>query len=217
MTRLAAAVAFGAVVLGVVCACSSTPIPSGTPAADTTPAPATEPPFAVSVERSRLAVIQAVNEDPDNFGGVLVTQDGSIVVFFVGSNAGRAEVESKVGPLLRVEWRHVERSYTDLMRILREISDRNIEGVFALSIDVATNQVSVRVTPPELVIRVSLALAPEYGDAVVVVGVISESNMPGPLGPRAAAPPRSTAVSSFSPTLTGREICLPFGYTASTM
>ena len=44
------------------------------------------------------------------------------------------------------------------------------------------------------------------------------SNMPGPLAARSAcAPPRSTAVSSFSPTLTGRDTCLPFEYTASTM
>ena len=50
------------------------------------------------------------------------------------------------------------------------------------------------------------------------VGVISASNMPGPLAARSAcAPPRSTAVSSFSPTLTGRDTCLPFEYTASTM
>ena len=49
-------------------------------------------------------------------------------------------------------------------------------------------------------------------------GVISASNMPGPFAAfSAAAPPRSTAVSSFSPTLTGRDTCLPFAYTASTM
>ena len=109
-----------------------------------------------------------MNSDPDNFGGVVVTQDGSLVVFFVGSGAGRANIQ--VAPGLRVEWRQVQRSYTDLMRILREISDRNLSGVWTLSIDVATNRVEVRVDPAELVLGTSIALAAQYGDAVLVVG-----------------------------------------------
>jgi hypothetical protein len=70
---------------------------------------------------------------------------------------------------------------------------------------------SVATTPTPAPISATLVM-------VIRPGVISVSNMPGPLAAfSAAAPPRSTAVSSFSPTLTGRDTCLPFEYTASTM
>lgn len=135
-----------------------------------TPAPATATPLAADVEQARSDVIQAVNENPDHFGGVLVNQDGSLLILYVGSNAGRQLVEDMIASGLSVQWRQVERSYNDLMQILREISDRNYDGVWALSIDASNNQVEVRVSPDELVPTVASALAPEYGDAVLVVG-----------------------------------------------
>ncbi|MEP7360600.1 MAG: hypothetical protein ABI744_03380 [Chloroflexota bacterium] len=175
----------GALVLGVasgllLSACGATalptteamPTPGSSVSATLAPPTARTSPLANTpdIEQGRLDVIQAVNTDPVRFGGVLQTPGGGLVIFYVGPNAGRGAVERMIPPGLRVQWRHVARSNSDLMRMLREIVHRNLDGVQAVSIDVVKNQVHVHVTPPDLVLSVSIALAPDYGDAIFVTG-----------------------------------------------
>lgn len=121
------------------------------------------------LEQARLKVIQAVNEDPDHFGGVLVQDDGSLVVLYVGANDGRTAVEEHVSDGLSVLWRKVDHSYSELMRVLRETSDRNLDGVWALSIDAANNQVKVRVSPADRATEIAGTLT-DVGTPITVVG-----------------------------------------------
>jgi hypothetical protein len=99
----------------------------------------------IDLEQAQLGVVEAVNTDPVNFGGVYLDADGTLVILYVGTNAGRACVEAVLDPGLAVRWQQVERSQADLMRILRKIGNRNIEGVVAISIDTMNNQVDVLV------------------------------------------------------------------------
>lgn len=123
--------------------------------------PATDP------EAASLRIIEAVNGDPVNFGGVYIDEAGGLVIQYVGANAGRAAVEEVLGPDVSVRWEKVDRSQAELMRILRQIRDRNLDGVSAISIDTLNNQVEVRVDPGQAD-ALSPILESEYGDAVAV-------------------------------------------------
>ncbi len=107
-----------------------------------------------------------VHADPVNFGGVYVDEDGALVIQYVGANAGRATVEELLASGVAVRWEKVERSQVDLMRILREVRDRHVEGVFMVSIDTIENQVKVGFDPDASVGDLAQTLANEYGDAV---------------------------------------------------
>lgn len=123
--------------------------------------PATDP------EVARLRVIEAVNGDPVNFGGVYLDEAGDLVIQYVGANAGRATVEEVLRPGMSVRWDKVDRSHADLMRLLRQVRERNLDGVSAISIDTLKNQVKVRVDPGQAD-AISPILEREYGDAVAV-------------------------------------------------
>jgi hypothetical protein len=127
---------------------------------------ATPPP---DVEAIQDRVIEAVNADWANFGGVYLERDGTLVIQYVGANAGRAAVEEVLEPGVSVRWEQVERSRADLMAILREVRDRDLEGVVAVGIDTINNQVEVTVDPSQHFDEVSQILGSEYSDAVAVV------------------------------------------------
>ena len=47
----------------------------------------------VDVEGARLAVVEAVNTDTMNFGGIYLDAGNTLVIEYVGANAGRAAVD----------------------------------------------------------------------------------------------------------------------------
>jgi hypothetical protein len=129
--------------------------------------------YTLAQEATRLAVIEAVNSDPVNFAGAYIDQDGMLVILYVGTNAGRATIDSLLTPGAAVRWRQVARSWADLMTIVDQIraraqaGDSSLVDVFAISIDTINNQVEVTVGPGGSVVAVSRGLE-NYGDAVRV-------------------------------------------------
>lgn len=119
------------------------------------------------LEAAQLAVIEAVNADPVNFGVPSIDNDGVLVIPYVGANAGRAAVEETISPGVAVRWEKVEHTRSELQRIAGEITDLNLNGVFAISSGTSRNLVIVYVGPGGSVSEVSQILA-EYGDAVRV-------------------------------------------------
>jgi hypothetical protein len=141
-------------------------------------APASPPPSqrasCSESEASQLTLIQAVNEDRINFGGVYLDHSGVLVIQYVGANAGRAAVEQLIGCAEAVRWVKVERSAADLFRIIDELSSfidvhrPEFRDVFAVSIDTIGNQVEVSVGPSGSVADLEAFLNPIYGNAVRV-------------------------------------------------
>lgn len=124
-------------------------------------------------EATRLAVIEAVNNDPVNFASVYIDHDGVLVILYVGTNAGRAAIDRLLTPDFPVRSQQVSRSWADLMTIVDGIRARaqagesNLDGVFSIAIDTINNQVEVTVGPGGSVDAVSRGLE-DYGDAVRV-------------------------------------------------
>jgi len=127
---------------------------------------------AGDAEISRLAVIGAVNTDTENFGGVYIDDDGALVVQYVGSNDGRANVERYVTAGLAVRWVKVERSRAELNRIKTEIRDRHLEEVNMIALDTKNNQIRVFVGTGEAFESIARVLAEEFGDAVAVARMV---------------------------------------------
>jgi hypothetical protein len=122
------------------------------------------------VEDTQFAVIATVNSDPENFGGIIAEDDGTLVVQYVGTNAGRAAVERVLTPAVTVRWVKVDRSAARLMTIVHEIFDRDLEGVLGIGLDTPRNQVEVRLWAGSPSIDdVSEQLTADYGEAVRVV------------------------------------------------
>jgi hypothetical protein len=115
--------------------------------------------------------VVAVNTDTTNFGGVYLDTDGTLVIQYVGANAGRAAVEAVLDPKVCVRWQKVDRSRADLDQIMTAITDRNLNGVGAVAIDTLDNRVEVDVYPPEDVAQLALLFGTEYGAAVNVVAL----------------------------------------------
>jgi len=120
------------------------------------------------LEAARLAVIQAVNLDPDNFGVPYLDTDGVLVVPYVGANPGRPAIEQLLVPGLAIRWEQVEYPRSELRRIATEISDLRLPGVFGVSSGTNRNRVIVYVVPWGSVQDVSQLLTARYGDAVQV-------------------------------------------------
>lgn len=116
---------------------------------------------------AQLAVIEAVNADPVNFGGVYIAKDGVLVIQYVGTNAGRAAIEQVLTPAVSHRWERVDYSRSDLTRIATEVRGLNLEDVFAVSAGTSSNQVIVYVASEGSVSEVSRTLA-SYGGAVRV-------------------------------------------------
>jgi len=118
-------------------------------------------------ETRRFAVIHAVNTDPVNFGGVYLEDDGTLVILYVGANAGGAIVE-RLASGMAVRWEKVERSSGELRQAATEIRERSLNGVTWIAIDTIRNRVHVGVGPGGSVADVSRLLAEDYGDGVYV-------------------------------------------------
>ena len=114
---------------------------------------------------AQLAVIEAVNADPANFAGVYIEKDGSLVIQYVGADAGRAKVEPTVISGLNVRWEKVDYSRTELSQIAQEIRTLNLKDVYSVSAGTSRNLVIVGVGPNGSLSEVSQLLA-KYGDAV---------------------------------------------------
>jgi len=122
-------------------------------------------------ETVRLAIVRAVNVDTDNFGGIYLERDGTLVIQYVGANANRAAIDPLLIPGIEVRWERVEHSRSELNRILgaiRHLWDAGaLKGVVAIGIDTINNQVEVSVGPGGSVDDVARLLA-KYGNAVRV-------------------------------------------------
>jgi hypothetical protein len=121
-------------------------------------------------DAAQLAVIGAVNSDPDNFGGIYIDRDGgaldgALVILYVGDNAGRAPVEQTITPAVTVRWVKVERNAAELERIRTEIRERDLPGVILIYTDTIGNRVGVGIAEDSME-EVSQLLASEYGEAV---------------------------------------------------
>lgn len=115
-----------------------------------------------------LAVVRAVHRDPDNFGEIYVEPNGTVVIQYVGDNAGRSRVEEKVPDDMEVRWQQVRYSRTELGRIQDEIVARRIDGVYWTGSGNACNAVTVGVDEDSLN-EIRRLLADEFGDAVHVL------------------------------------------------
>ena len=115
-----------------------------------------------------FAVVEAVHTDPDNFDTVYFDVYGVLVIEYVGDNAGRAAVETKLTPEMEVRWVQVRYSRTELRRIQDEIVDRHLDGVYWVGSGSVCNAVTVGVDE-ESIDEVRQLLAEAYGDAVHVV------------------------------------------------
>jgi hypothetical protein len=134
----------------------------------TTASPAAGATVPEDVEQVRLDVIAAVKGDTTNFGGVYLDEDNVLVIQYVGSNVGRPAVDDQLRPGVDVRWEKVERSRDDLMRILREVRELDLDGVWAVSIDTVSNQVQVFVSPDRFQ-EVSRTLSATQGNSVLVL------------------------------------------------
>ena len=132
----------------------------------TSTATATAP---VDVEGARLAVVEAVNTDTMNFGGIYLDAGNTLVIEYVGANAGRAAVDSILDPRISVRWQQVDRSRAELDEIAASIKDSHLDGVVMIGIDTIHNQVEVTVSPSDKVGDLLGLLSSEYGAGVNVV------------------------------------------------
>jgi hypothetical protein len=149
------------------------PTPSRTPAPSATDEVATpaESISPAAAEAIRLAVIEAVHADQENFGGIYLEED-LLVIQYIGSNVGRPAVDEILRSRVPVRWQQVRWPRAELERIAREIAARylgDLPGVWGVGIDTENNQVSVRVGPTGSIEEVAALLAREYGDIVSVV------------------------------------------------
>ena len=119
----------------------------------TSTATATAP---VDVEGARLAVVEAVDTDTMNFGGIYLDAGNTLVIEYVGANAGRAAVDSILDPRISVRWQQVDRSRAELDEIAASIKDSHLDGVVMIGIDTIHNQVEVTVSPSDKVGRFRL-------------------------------------------------------------
>lgn len=124
---------------------------------------------STDVEAARQAAIAAVSSDPLNFGGVYIERDGTLVIQYVGQNAGHAAVEAKLVPGVSARWEKVARNQLDLVGTAVAIRDLNLEGVNAIAVDTIGNQVKVIVGPTG-----SSADVRSYLLAVAQDGVLAE-------------------------------------------
>lgn len=115
-----------------------------------------------------LAVVRAVNRDPDNFDSIYVDPTGIVVIEYVGDNAGRPAVEEKIPAGMQVRWQQVRYSRTELRRIQDEIMERHLAGVWWAGSGNACNAVTVGVDAGSID-EIRRLLAETYGDAVHVV------------------------------------------------
>jgi len=122
---------------------------------------------AAALEAAQIAVIEAVNADPTNFGGTYIDSDGTLVIQYFGANVGRPTVEKAITPGLVVRWEPVKRTGEELTRIHDAIVAAWPAGVFSVGIDTSRNQVVVTLMPGRPVGDVSDIVA-AYGDAVRV-------------------------------------------------
>ena len=127
---------------------------------------ATPPP--ADLEAVRLSVIEVVNADTANFGGIYVEDDGTLVIQYVGANAGRTAVDERLTPGVAVRWEKVDRSHGDLIRTLREIRAEKLDGVVMVAVDTIRNQVEVTVSPSERAAAVASAVQDRYGASAAV-------------------------------------------------
>lgn len=114
-----------------------------------------------------LAAVEAVNDDPENFGVPSLDDEGVLVIAYVGQNAGRAAVEERLTTAVKVRWEQVKYSWSELRRIRSEIFDLRLDGVFGVSSGTNRNRVVVKVGPSGSVSKVTEALK-GYGEIVVV-------------------------------------------------
>jgi hypothetical protein len=124
--------------------------------------PSTDP------EAARLAAIEAINTDSEQFGGVYIDEAGVLVIQYVGENRGRAAVERVLVPEVAVRWVQVERSQDELARIANEIRQRKLDGVFAISIETLTNRVEIWLDEYAPRSTLAAAFAAEYADAIFI-------------------------------------------------
>lgn len=120
-------------------------------------------------EAVRQSVIAAITSNPSDFGGVYIERDGTLVIQYLQQGAGRASIEAMLVPGVSFRWEEVERSQSDLLRIAHEIRDRNLPGVFAISVDTIHNQVTVSVGAADSMASVAEALSAQYPSGVSVV------------------------------------------------
>lgn len=102
---------------------------------------------AANPEAAQLPVIEAVNADEVNFGGVYVDKDGTLGIQYVGGNAGRAAVERTVTAGVAVRWEKVEHSRSELKQITAKIKALDLEEVVSISAGTSRNEVIVTVGP----------------------------------------------------------------------
>lgn len=117
----------------------------------------------VDHEAAQLSVIDAVNTDRMNFGGVYLDDAGALVIQYVGANAGRAAVEARLTPEVVVRWERVERNADTLYNMVTEIRQSKLAGVVWIAIDTIQNRVEVRVGPSGSAAEVRADLEARYG------------------------------------------------------
>jgi hypothetical protein len=122
----------------------------------------------IDPEAARLAAIEAINTDSEQFGGVYIDEAGVLVIQYVGENRGRAAVERVLVPEVAVRWVQVERSQDELARIANEIRQRKLDGVFAISIETLTNRVEIWLDEYAPRSTLAAAFAAEYADAIFI-------------------------------------------------
>jgi hypothetical protein len=120
----------------------------------------------LGVDDARLRVVQAVNENSSQFGIAYVEEDGTLVVQFVDEGA-KVLLMSNIPDGLAIRWERVTYSRDELRRIAAEISDLELNGVFAVSSGTKSNRVVVKVFPGGPVEEVRAAVA-TFGAAVYV-------------------------------------------------
>jgi hypothetical protein len=141
---------------------TGSPTPTDTPVATTAPVASLSP---AALEAAQLPVIEAVNADRVNFGGVFIDNDGTLVIQYYGANAGAAAVEPLIVPGLPVRWEQVTRTREELDRIHAEIVASWPNGVGGIGLDTIKNQVVVTVFDAAILSEITHELA-RYGDAV---------------------------------------------------
>ena len=113
---------------------------------------------AKSREAAQIPVIEAVNTDADNFGGVYLDGTGTLVIQYVDANAGRAAIEKLIGPGVPVRWEAVTRSQSALLGLKDQVVKAWPDGVYSVGLDTTSNEVNVTVLPDASVAAIRSSL-----------------------------------------------------------